>query len=90
MTDTAAIVLLLSSLFYLLASAGLVPWVARQKGRSGFGWLFIALFFSPLLALIALAAVPSFDREDSTSSAESSDEPSAWQRRVTGYEEHER
>jgi len=28
------------------------------KGRSGFGWLLLALLVTPLLALIALAAMP--------------------------------
>jgi hypothetical protein len=49
---------LLASVLYLLASLFLVPFVAWEKGRSGFGWMLIALFNSPLLALIALAAVP--------------------------------
>jgi formate hydrogenlyase subunit 3/multisubunit Na+/H+ antiporter MnhD subunit len=42
---------------YFFASAALVPFVAEQKGRSAFGWAFIAFFFTPLFALIALAAV---------------------------------
>jgi hypothetical protein len=36
----------------------LVPFVASSKGRSGFAWMLIALLISPLLALIALVAVP--------------------------------
>lgn len=43
---------------YLLASVTLVPFVASTKGRSAFGWMLIALLMSPLLALIALVAVP--------------------------------
>ena len=44
---------------YLLASVTLVPFVAFSKGRSGLAWVLIALLMSPLLALIALVAVPS-------------------------------
>jgi hypothetical protein len=43
---------------YLLASVTLVPYVASSKGRSGLAWMLIALLKSPLLALIALVAVP--------------------------------
>jgi hypothetical protein len=43
---------------YVVATAGLVPKVARAKGHSGFEWFMIALFATPLLALIALAAMP--------------------------------
>jgi hypothetical protein len=43
---------------YLLASVTLVPYVASSKGRSGLAWMFVALLMSPLLALIALVAVP--------------------------------
>jgi len=43
---------------YLLASVTLVPFVAFSKGRSGLACVLIALLMSPLLALIALVAVP--------------------------------
>ncbi len=43
---------------YLLASVTLVPYVASSKGHSGLAWMFVALLMSPLLALIALVAVP--------------------------------
>jgi hypothetical protein len=43
---------------HLLASVTLVPYVASSKGRSGLAWMFVALLMSPLLALIALVAVP--------------------------------
>lgn len=33
-------------------------YVTEEKGRSGVAWGFVALFFTPLLALIALAALP--------------------------------
>ena len=42
-----------------LSGSCLAGYVAERKGRSGPGWLFGALFlFSPLLALIALVALP--------------------------------
>lgn len=75
---------------YLAPAVFLVPFVARAKGRSGVAWMLTALLFSPLLALIALAAIPALNREVSTSGAEPSDEPSAWQRRAAGYQERER
>ena len=43
---------------YLIATFGLVPYVASAKGRSGLGWLLIALVVTPLLSLLALAAIP--------------------------------
>jgi len=54
----ATLLLLWCGFLYLLAAASLVPSVAQQKGRSGFGWMLIALLWSPLIALIALAALP--------------------------------
>jgi hypothetical protein len=48
---------------YVFASLFLVPYVAAQKGRSGFGWALIALFLTPLLALLALAAVPELEED---------------------------
>jgi hypothetical protein len=53
-----AILLLPLVAIYLLASVTLVPYVASSKGRSGLAWMFVALLMSPLLALIALVAVP--------------------------------
>jgi hypothetical protein len=43
---------------YLIATFGLVPYVASAKGRSGPGWLRIALVVTPHLSLLALAAIP--------------------------------
>ena len=38
-----------------------VGYVASQKGRSGWLWAFLSLvLISPLLALLALAALPSY------------------------------
>ncbi|MGH2362536.1 MAG: hypothetical protein ACRDGM_18580 [bacterium] len=50
-------------LTYFFASVALVPAVAIYKGRSALGWACTALLFTPLLALIALAAVPNLERE---------------------------
>ncbi len=41
-----------------LSGAVLAGWVAAQKHRSEWGWFFIGLLFSPVLSLLALAAVP--------------------------------
>lgn len=49
---------LLLILPYFFASVGLVPYVASEKRRSAFGWILTSLFLTPLLALIALAALP--------------------------------
>jgi hypothetical protein len=59
------IVLLLGGLLVWVIGSIFVGWVARQKNRSGFGWFINGLIFSPLLAMIALAAVPALEsRED--------------------------
>ena len=49
---------------WFVATFGLVPKVARAKGRSGFEWFMVALTATPLLALIALAAIPDRPREE--------------------------
>lgn len=46
------------ALGWLLAGV-LVGWAGEQRGRSGFLWFVASLFFSPLLALLALIATPS-------------------------------
>jgi hypothetical protein len=57
--DPQEVILLLPFVaIYVLASVTLVPYVASSKGRSGLAWMFVALLMSPLLALIALIAVP--------------------------------
>jgi hypothetical protein len=53
-----ALFALAAGFLYLITAAALVPWTAQQKGRSGFAWMLIALVWTPLFALIALAAVP--------------------------------
>jgi len=49
---------------YVVGSLFLVPYVASQKGRSSVGWALIALFLTPILALLALAAVPEHEEDD--------------------------
>ncbi|MGH7324114.1 MAG: hypothetical protein ACREJ9_05635 [Candidatus Rokuibacteriota bacterium] len=41
-----------------IGAAILTGWVAVQNNRSGAGWFFNALIFSPPVALLALAAIP--------------------------------
>jgi hypothetical protein len=36
----------------------LVGCIARSKGRSFIGWFLLSVFFSPVLTLLALVAVP--------------------------------
>jgi len=69
MSEAAALVLVVGVLGYLLASMWFVPFVALEKGRSGFGWMFFSLIFSPLLALIALAGLPVIERDDTPTSS---------------------
>jgi hypothetical protein len=52
---------------YILATLGLVPFVAIEKRRSGARWMLTSLLCSPLLALVALAALPLGDAGDPTS-----------------------
>jgi hypothetical protein len=67
-SDAQLLFWLVSAGIYLLASAGLVPFVAREKNRSGIGWVVSSLLFSPLLALIALAALPPGTADEPVSS----------------------
>ena len=53
-----ALFLILVAYSFVL-SVTLVPWVAGQKGRNTIAWAVVSLLVSPLLALIALAAIPS-------------------------------
>jgi uncharacterized membrane protein YedE/YeeE len=55
--------LLISLLISFLISVTLVPFVAGGKGRSAFGWALLSLLFSPIVTLIALAALPPMRRE---------------------------
>src|SRR5207244_7224203 len=43
---------------YVITSVGIVPYVAGQKGRSGLVWILLSLLVSPVIALLALAAMP--------------------------------
>jgi uncharacterized membrane protein HdeD (DUF308 family) len=57
------LLLLLTIGGWVLASA-VVAYVAIEKGRSGIGWLLVALVLSPLFAVLCLAALPSVDGEE--------------------------
>jgi hypothetical protein len=50
---------LIGGVWYIALSVGFVAAVANGKGRSFVGWGLLALFVTPLLALLALAALPS-------------------------------
>lgn len=41
-----------------VGGAGVAAWVAWEKGREPAAWFVLAFFLSPLVALIALSAVP--------------------------------
>ncbi len=61
MTDALASPTMLGVLWGLVIWIGgaiLTGWVAVQNNRSGALWFVLALVLSPLLALLALAAIP--------------------------------
>ena len=41
-----------------VGGASVAAWVGREKGRDPIAWFVLAFFLSPLVALIALVAVP--------------------------------
>ncbi|HJR49623.1 MAG TPA: hypothetical protein VJ794_00870 [Gemmatimonadales bacterium] len=41
-----------------IGGASVAAWVAWEKGREPVAWFVLAFFLSPLLALVALSAVP--------------------------------
>jgi hypothetical protein len=41
-----------------VGSASVAAWVAWEKGRDPVAWFVVAFFLSPLVALVALGAVP--------------------------------
>jgi hypothetical protein len=41
-----------------VGGASVAAWVGREKGRDPIAWFVLAFFLSPLVALIALGAVP--------------------------------
>lgn len=45
-------------IFLWIAAAALCAFVASQKNRNAFVWFLIAIFITPLIALLALCAVP--------------------------------
>lgn len=61
MTDAMSNPVMLGVLWGLgvwIGGAVLTGWVAVQNNRSGALWFVVALVLSPLLALLALAAIP--------------------------------
>jgi hypothetical protein len=65
--EIAPLALVATLVIYVVASLGLVPFVAVEKRRSGFLWMLVALACSPLLALVALVALPTGDHGDPAS-----------------------
>lgn len=67
--STGAALALLTSLFFLpfllayVLATFVVAYVASEKGRRGLAWWALSLFLSPLLALLALAALPNERRD---------------------------
>jgi hypothetical protein len=41
-----------------VGGASVTAWVAWEKGREPVGWFVVAFFLSPLVALLALSALP--------------------------------
>jgi hypothetical protein len=62
--DTLTLVVAAVAIPYAIASLGIVPYVARAKRRSGSGWAILALLVTPVIALLALAAMPVTRRDD--------------------------
>ena len=81
------IVLLLGGLLVWVIGSIFVGWVARQKNRSGFGWFINGLIFSPLLAMIALAAVPAREPRKADDRVEWNDERPRTRRKYREEEE---
>ena len=82
-TDALIFALMLVFAFGWLAGCILTAAVASAKGRNGFLWAMGALFlFSPLLALIALAALPIKPRETKDNDFVFEDEPLTRRRRL--------
>lgn len=66
MIDSRVVAVAAFALLWLLPSISLVPAVARAKlgGSMWIAWILISLAFSPVLALIALAAMPARAHDD--------------------------
>ena len=58
MTAVAFLVFIALITCWLLPSLCVVPFVAKRKGYPWGSWLLIALLCSPIVALLALAALP--------------------------------
>jgi len=72
-----------------IVGAFLSAFVASQKGRDPLGWAALAFIFSPLIILIALAAVPPLQtRSSPTTDLPAGDSPRRPARNVTDTIEH--
>ena len=58
MVDAVVVISTLGAAWLWLGGSMLVSFVALEKNRNAFGWFFVGLILSPLLSLIALAAMP--------------------------------
>lgn len=48
---------------WLFLSAMAATFAQQRRNRNGFGWLIVALIFSPLVAFILLAILPSLPKK---------------------------
>jgi hypothetical protein len=53
----------LAIFFFWIVATVVVAIIARSRGRSGFAWFLLALFFSPLLMLVLVLALGHRRRE---------------------------
>lgn len=58
MADPIVVLSVFVLAWFWLSGSGLVAWVAAQKNRGAVSWFLAALLISPVLCLVALAAVP--------------------------------
>lgn len=49
---------------WLMLFAGVVAYIASQRGRSGLNWFFISILISPLISFIILIAIPAREKKD--------------------------
>jgi hypothetical protein len=68
-----AMLIILAPLWIMFAIA--VAAVAGERGRSGIGWFFIAVLYSPLFALACLAACPALPKDEDLDQPEEAGAP---------------
>ena len=56
MTDATFGIILTAIVIAYIMLLGIVAWAAEQRGRNQTAFVFLGIFFSPLFALLALAA----------------------------------